>query len=100
MPASLEYIPGKELGAESIPRETSIARYEMRGRSAGKFLAGVGNIGLGLCRLEIMTDTVVQGEAGGFKEGDEFKLEWQADGNDGEMVKVKAFIPPWHLTKQ
>jgi folate-binding protein YgfZ len=99
MPPVLEYLPDKDLGGEAIPKETSIGRFEKRGRSAGKWLAGVGNIGLGLCRLEIMTDVMVQGEAGGYKEGDEFKLEWQADGGDVEMVKVKAFVPPWHLTK-
>jgi len=99
MPNSLEYLPEKELGVESIPVETSIGRVEKRGRSAGKWLSGVGNIGLGLCRLEIMTDVQVSGEAGGYKEGDEFKLEW--DGESGQqMLKVKAFVPPWHLTKQ
>jgi len=100
IPSTLEYLPEKELGVENIPRETSIGRFEKRGRSAGKWLAGVGNVGLGLCRLEIMTDVQVQGEAGGYKEGDEFKLEWEVDGCGPETVKVKAFVPPWHLTKQ
>jgi folate-binding protein YgfZ len=99
MPESLEYLPEKELDIERIPRETSIGRVEKRGRSAGKLLGGVGNIGLGLCRLEIMTDVQVSGEGGGYKESDEFKLEWEGDGGQ-EMVKVKAFVPPWHLTKQ
>ncbi|KUJ21953.1 Aminomethyltransferase folate-binding domain-containing protein [Mollisia scopiformis] len=95
-PAWLEYDPEKDYGVEGIPRDTSIGRLEKRGRSAGKFLAGVGNIGLGLCRLETMTDVQVQGAAGGYKEGDEFKLEWEAEGSS-EMVKVKAFVPSWHL---
>jgi folate-binding protein YgfZ len=99
MPESLEYLPEKELGIERIPRETSIGRVEKKGRSAGKWLGGVGNIGLGLCRLEIMTDVQVSGEGGGYKKSDEFKLEWEGDGGQ-EMVKVKAFVPPWHLTKQ
>lgn len=99
MPQTLEYKPSVDLGVEGIPRETSIGRVEKRGRSAGKFLTGVGNIGLGLCRLEIMTDIQIQGEAGGYKEGDEFKLEWGPKGAS-EMVKVKAFVPPRHLTKQ
>jgi len=99
LPDSLKYLPDTELGVESIPSETSIGRVEKKGRSAGKWLGGVGNIGLGLCRLEIMTDVQVSGEGGGYKENDEFKLEW--DGGSGqEMVKVKAFVPPWHLTKQ
>lgn len=99
MPQVLEYKPDVDLGVTGIPRDTSIGRVEKRGRSAGKFLTGVGNIGLGLCRLEIMTDIQIQGEAGGYKEGDEFKVEWEL-GEASEMVKVKAFIPPWHLTKQ
>lgn len=98
-PTVLEYSPEKELAA-GIPRETSIGRFEKRGRSAGKWLSGVGNVGLGLCRLEIMTDAMVQGEAGGYKEGDEFKLEWQVEGNDAQTVKVKAFVPSWHPTNQ
>ncbi|KAE8444893.1 hypothetical protein EG329_014141 [Mollisiaceae sp. DMI_Dod_QoI] len=97
MPTSLEYDPEKVYGLEQIPRETSIGRFEKKGRSAGKFLTGVGNIGLGLCRLETMTDVQVQGAAGGYKEGDEFKLEWETEGSAPKMVKVKAFVPSWHL---
>jgi folate-binding protein YgfZ len=99
IPGDLEYSPEKEFGVEGIPRETSIGRVEKRGRSAGKWLAGVGNIGLGLCRLEIMTDVQVSGESGGYKDGDEFKLEWEADGGGQEVVKAKAFVPQWHITK-
>ena len=96
-PTALEYDAGKLLGVEGIPRETGIGRFEKRGRSAGKFLAGVGNVGLGLCRLETMTDVQVQGEAGGYKEGDEFKVEWEGEGGEGKSLKIKAFVPPWHL---
>lgn len=113
MPEVLEYRPDADgVDAGAIPRETSIGRFEKRGRSAGKWLAGVGNIGLGLCRLEIMTGLQVGGEMGGWKEGDEFKLEWEVDGPIGsegkgegegegtsEMVKIKAFVPGWHLKK-
>jgi folate-binding protein YgfZ len=97
-PSALEYEQGKDLGVEGIPTETSIGRWEKRGRSAGKFMKGVGNVGLGLCRLEIMTDVQVQGEAGGYKAGDEFKVEWEGE-NGSDLVKVKAFVPSWHLTK-
>jgi transferase CAF17, mitochondrial len=97
MPKVLEYKPDIEL--DRPPAETSIARFNKKGRSAGKWISGVGNIGLGLCRLEIMTSTMVQGEAGGYKEGDEFKMEWSNESGTTKMVKVKAFVPPWHLTK-
>ncbi|KAF5007319.1 hypothetical protein FDECE_6365 [Fusarium decemcellulare] len=82
--------------ADMIPRDTSIGRFEKRGRSAGKWLKGVGNIGLGLCRLEIMTDVVLPGEtaAAAFKPEDEFVLEWGEEGNR-TGVKVKAFVPDW-----
>jgi transferase CAF17, mitochondrial len=94
MPKTLEYQSDKEL--ESPQAETGISRFNKKGRSAGKWLAGIGNIGLGLCRVEIMTHTVVQGEAGSYKEGDEFKLEWNDDQGSSKMVKVKAFVPSWH----
>ncbi|CAL3969261.1 hypothetical protein PZA11_006145 [Diplocarpon coronariae] len=94
-PAALEYMPRKELGVEGIPRETGIGRINKRGRSAGKFIMGMGNVGLGLCRLETMTGVQVQGEAGAYQEGDEFKLEWEVEGK-GQIVKIKAFVPPWH----
>ncbi|KAL2075572.1 hypothetical protein VTL71DRAFT_515 [Oculimacula yallundae] len=97
VPSALEYDAGSELGAEGIPRETGIGRFEKRGRSAGKFLTGVGNVGLGLCRLETMTDVLVQGEAGGYKEGDEFKVEWEGSDGQGKALKIKAFVPSWHL---
>jgi folate-binding protein YgfZ len=105
MPDSLEFrgaADGTGGPAGSVPAETSIGRVEKKGRSAGKFLAGVGNVGLGLCRLEIMTDVLVQGEAstGGDKEGVEFKLEWtlgEGDESASRTVKVKAFVPSWHL---
>lgn len=84
------------VAAEMIPTETSIGRFEKRGRSAGKWLKGVGNIGLALCRLEIMTDIVLPGEqsASTFTEGDEFTLEWGEE-TVKEGVKVKAFVPEW-----
>jgi folate-binding protein YgfZ len=97
MPTTLEYRPDVDLNIP--PAETGISRFNKKGRSAGKWLAGLGNLGLGLCRLEIMTNTVVQGEAGGYKEGDEFKMEWNDEDGTTKMVKVKAFVPPWHLTR-
>ncbi|TVY86912.1 putative transferase, mitochondrial [Lachnellula willkommii] len=94
MPTSLEYDPTKEYGVERIPRETGVAPWMKRGRSAGKFLTGVGNIGLGLCRLDNMAGVSVGGEpAKAYEEGDEFKMEWQVEGLQPEKVKVKAFVP-------
>ncbi|KAF4953724.1 hypothetical protein FSARC_12330 [Fusarium sarcochroum] len=89
--ASLESV-----SADMIPRDTSIGRFEKRGRSAGKWLKGVGNIGLGLCRLEIMTDVSLPGDAasGAFNPEDEFVLDWGEE-ESRNRVKVKAFVPDW-----
>ncbi|RJE18131.1 transferase caf17, mitochondrial [Aspergillus sclerotialis] len=77
-----------------------------RGRSAGKFLTGVGNIGLALCRLEMMTDIILTGDGVQYSPGDEFMASWFKDSsNNGEdsaaegqqsgEVKLKALVPSW-----
>ncbi|KAG6196641.1 hypothetical protein E4U10_000797 [Claviceps purpurea] len=99
-PQTLLYEPdcaGPEtLTADMIPSETSIGRYGKRGRSAGKWLKGVGNVGLALCRLEIMTDVALPGEqaAATYKPEDEFVMEWGEEENKSS-IKVKAFVPEW-----
>lgn len=91
--------PEGTVAAETIPRDTSIGRVGKKGRSAGKWLRGVGNVGLALCRLEIMTDVVLPGETGSatFDPANEFVLEWGGDdgAENGGSVKVKAFVPEW-----
>lgn len=105
-PDTLEYRPdfvvaGGGIDAADIPTDTSIGRMERKGRSAGKWLRGVGNVGLALCRLETMTDVVLPGEtaATSYSPADEFVMEVQpgADGEatGGANVKVKAFVPEW-----
>lgn len=102
-PINLHYDPDvatsspEALTADMIPQDTSIGRFEKRGRSAGKWLKGVGNIGLGLCRLEIMTGVQLPGEtaAAAWQADDEFVLEWGEEENGKSGVKVKAFVPEW-----
>lgn len=67
-----------------------------RGRSAGKWLRGVGNVGLALCRLEMMTDIRLTEESSPYNPKQEFRVTWEADGDRpaGE-VKLKAFVPQW-----
>ncbi|KAK2776254.1 ccr4 associated factor [Onygenales sp. PD_12] len=82
------------------PAGTNISKAGPRkGRSAGKFLSGVGNIGLALCRLELMTDIRLTDEPSQYNPEQEFKVSWEADaeGADGKAgeVKVKALVPPW-----
>ncbi|KAK2836945.1 hypothetical protein FQN49_006562 [Arthroderma sp. PD_2] len=70
-----------------------------KGRSAGKFLSGIGNVGLAVCRLEMMTDIALTGESTQYDANQEFKITWDAaEGESAENVgetKIKAFIPPW-----
>ncbi|KAI9371785.1 hypothetical protein BJX61DRAFT_534498 [Aspergillus egyptiacus] len=66
-----------------------------RGRSAGKFLGGIGNIGLALCRLEMMTDVSVTGEPTTFSPDQEFKTTCDVEGQESGEVKVKAIVPSW-----
>ncbi|KAI9686165.1 MAG: mRNA-decapping enzyme subunit 2 [Bathelium mastoideum] len=78
------------------PNEANITKVDSKGRSTGKWLGGSGNIGLGLCRLETMTDIAVSAEGTTRKEGDRFKVTWEAgkDMEGGEKA-VKAFVPEW-----
>lgn len=66
-----------------------------RGRSAGKFLNGVGNIGLAMCRLEMMTDIALTGEGTQFTPGSEFKVSWVPETEQPAEVKLQAFVPAW-----
>lgn len=99
IPEQLEYKPDPAVGAALIPTDTSIGRLGKKGRSAGKWLRGVGNIGLALCRLESMTDLKLPGEtaAAAYSPSDEFVIEQQPaeNGEGGFEVKVKAFVPEW-----
>ncbi|KAI0376856.1 Aminomethyltransferase folate-binding domain-containing protein [Hypomontagnella monticulosa] len=107
-PQQLEYKPyineegDTQVTAEDIPSGSSIGRIGAKGRSAGTWLRGVGNIGLALCRLPIMTDVELPGETATTAPfdpaKDEFTVNWGADeetGNNEQSVKLKAFVPDW-----
>ena len=82
------------------PKGSNISRTDKKGRSAGKWLGGVGNVGLALCRLEMMTDTVLTGEGSQWSPEHEFKVAWEPEeGKDRGEVRVKAFIPSWHRSR-
>ncbi|KAI9719897.1 MAG: ccr4 associated factor [Chrysothrix sp. TS-e1954] len=73
-----------------------------KGRTAGKFLAGLGNVGLGLCRVEMMTDLVLTGEGEGRREARDFVVKRGAGddnvqvGSEGDRhMGIKAFVPDW-----
>ncbi|KAI2471453.1 Aminomethyltransferase folate-binding domain-containing protein [Annulohypoxylon bovei var. microspora] len=106
-PRKLEFAPyidgaggDGQMSAEDVPASLSIGRDGAKGRSAGTWLRGVGNVGLALCRLQIMTDVELPGETAGAPfdpARDEFVVKWGADeeGSGGQSVKVKAFVPDW-----
>lgn len=98
-PQQMAYDGSSPLDAAAVPVDTSIGRLGKKGRSAGKWLSGIGNVGLALCRLEIMTDVVLPGETAAttYNPADEFVMERQAgeDGQEPSKVKIKAFVPEW-----
>ncbi|CUS07188.1 unnamed protein product [Tuber aestivum] len=90
VPEKLTYDPNLDL-APSLPgKNPNISNLDGKGRGVGKFLRGVGNVGLALCRLEAMTDLELGGEKD--KTVPEFKLDVE-----GSELRVKAFVPEWHL---
>lgn len=68
-----------------------------KGRSAGRILSRIGNVGLALCRLEMMTDLkLTEDSAAGYDPEQEFKATWGDSAVGGQQeVKVKAFVPRW-----
>ncbi|KAL8938966.1 MAG: hypothetical protein Q9216_003614 [Gyalolechia sp. 2 TL-2023] len=96
-PEALEYDPESTSLLPSAGQ--NIGRVNTRGRSAGKWLKGVGNVGLALCRLETMTDVRLTEEASHWSPENEFKVSWQLDGGEEKEVRIKAFVPEWHKNR-
>ncbi|KAM0722158.1 hypothetical protein Q7P37_001599 [Cladosporium fusiforme] len=71
-------------------RDTEIRKADKRKRATGKYIASVGNVGLGMCRLEQMTDLVVSGEGSTFTPDDKFTVQVGE-----ENLGIKAFVPDW-----
>ncbi len=79
------------------PPGTTIFRTgDEKKRSTGKWLDGVGNLGMALCRLEVMTDTKLPAGRLLWRPDVEFAAEWVTENGrlDGRMG-VKAFVPGW-----
>lgn len=88
VPRALEYDSTQDL-AKDVEGGTNVMPAKGgKGRSAGKWLAGVGNVGLGLVRVEMMTDLVLttEGASPGWREED----EWAVGGTG-----IRAFVPEW-----
>jgi folate-binding Fe-S cluster repair protein YgfZ len=82
-------------------RNTEIKIQGKRGKP-GKWINGVGNVGLAMCRLELMTDLQVTGEPSTFSPEDRFVVA-AAAGTDGDVessvLGIKAFVPDWMRSK-
>ncbi|KAF7865422.1 hypothetical protein EAF04_006398 [Stromatinia cepivora] len=62
-------------------------------RPVGKWLSGVGNLGLGLARLDEMGRWMVEDKEGGG--GDEFVVEGKGEEGELRNIRVRAFPPAW-----
>ena len=97
-PNEMRYDPNAKLVIP--PRGANISKADKKGRSVGKWLGGVGNVGLALCRLEAMTNTVLTSESSQWSPEQEFRVAWEPeDGKPGGDVGIKAFVPDWHGEK-
>ena len=85
----LEYDPTSSVTA--LESNVDIKRDDKRKRATGKFIAGVGNIGLAMCRLEQMSDLTVSGEGSSFSSEDRFLVQ----NANGKELGIKAFVPDW-----
>jgi mRNA-decapping enzyme subunit 2 len=79
------------------PSESNISKLNTRGRgrSSGKWLTGIGNIGLALCRLEMMTDIQLTADRTNYDPSEEYKVVWEVEGQDQQEVMLKPFVPKW-----
>lgn len=85
-----EYDPATTINADEFVG-ADIKKEDKRKRSTGKIIAGIGNVGLGMCRLEQMTDLKITAEPSPFSPEEKFV----AQAGDGSEVGVKAFVPDW-----
>jgi folate-binding protein YgfZ len=89
-PSSLvDGVDGRSGRAELVSRGADVKAVGGK-RSLGTWLAGVGNVGLALCRLEEMgLDGVGRSTKG------PFEIQWEGGDGTGAVMGVKAFVPGW-----
>jgi transferase CAF17, mitochondrial len=96
VPEKLEYdAQTAEILSENLESEASqldIRKDDRRKKATGKLIASVGNVGLGMCRLEQMSDLTISGEASSFSPDDRF---FAAAEGSAHLVGIKAFVPDW-----
>ncbi|EXJ84468.1 hypothetical protein A1O3_05136 [Capronia epimyces CBS 606.96] len=91
-----KYKPDAVLPLPPPQSNISKAHARGRGRSSGKWLSGVGNIGLAICRLEMMTDIQLTADRTNYDPTEQYKVQWEIEGQDGQRaVMLKPFVPTW-----
>ncbi|KAI4728441.1 Aminomethyltransferase folate-binding domain-containing protein [Aureobasidium sp. EXF-10728] len=95
-PEKISYNP--DMGLASPSPGTEIKIQGKRGKP-GKYIAGVGNVGLAMCRLELMTDLQVTAEPSSFDANDRFMVASAGEGEEAQELGIKAFVPDWMKSK-
>ncbi|KAH0844441.1 hypothetical protein AYO21_00911 [Fonsecaea monophora] len=91
-----EYNPGVQLTLPPPGSNICKLKAKGRGRSSGKWLAGVGNIGLALCRLEMMTDIQLTADRTNYDPAEQYKVQsGSGEGEEQQGVMIKPFVPKW-----
>lgn len=70
-----------------------------KGRTRGKLIARVGNVGLAMCRLENMTAMKVSAEGGSYTPETRFGVQTGREGEE-RVLLVKAFLPHWLVQRE
>lgn len=99
-PSEVQEAPVYETDAQIIlpPPGSNISKMKTkgRGRSTGKWLGGVENIGLALCRLEMMTDIQLTADCTNYDPTEQYKVQWEVEGESYQNeVMLKPFVPQW-----
>lgn len=90
-PEKIQYDPSTTFATPG--HNTDINIDGKRGKP-GKWINGVGNVGLAMCRLELMTDLQVTGEPSTFSPDDRFFVKTGGE-DDSQTLGIKAFVPDW-----
>ncbi|KAF2997089.1 ccr4 associated factor [Curvularia kusanoi] len=102
LPVQLDFSGGPSSSALRPEPGTDIKQLDevgaiKKGRAAGKFVANIGDIGLAMCRLEMMTPMRISAEGGSYKDGMEFGV---SVGESGHVVRVKPVLHEWFQEKE
>ena len=95
---TLDYDPSAEIAKIVVNHDADIRAMNGKKRKIGKWIASnVGNVGLGMCRLENMTDLTISAEGNKFNaETDRFVVSGHSPITEGNIdIGVKAFVPDW-----